>query len=85
MEHVWATCDAECNGCALCHGGLGLCKVCGGLEGSLTTTCSGRQMSEEMLNMVYAGRLDFKDETWIEAASPASPAVYRPVHTEETP
>lgn len=33
--------------CMICDGGLFLCSVCGGFEGSLLPECPGRQLTEE--------------------------------------
>lgn len=42
-----------------------------GLEGSMTTDCSGSNMTREQEVAVYAGHLDFLKETgWTECLSP---------------
>ena len=78
-KHHWDHCKrVDCPGCMLCHGGLALCTVCRGLEGSLPTDCPGEQMGDEVAKAVYAGERDFvRGRGWIEGASPNSPAAYR--------
>jgi hypothetical protein len=67
-KHHWAHCH-ECNGCHLCRGGLGVCTVCHGIEGSLATDCPGERMTFEQDQAVYAGTLDFtRRDGWIEIA-----------------
>jgi len=41
---------------------LGLCRVCGGAEGTLPTDCPGRRMSAEEENAIYNGLLDFRGD-----------------------
>lgn len=66
MKHVWYKCKQPCtrNGCPYCEGGLGLCTVCGGAEGSLTTDCCGHHLNEHIQDAIYKGGLDFKDGKW---------------------
>src|SRR5215467_3944685 len=73
--HRWKHCtNPECLGCFLCHGGLGLCEVCGGMEGSLTTDCPGEPMHDLVESEVYAGRVDYlRREGWMEVPSRHSP------------
>lgn len=33
--------------CMICEGGLSICKVCGGMEGSLLPECPGRVLTLE--------------------------------------
>lgn len=47
----------------ICEGGLGICKVCGLGEGSLTTECPGER-SGENADDVYAGNIDYVDGHW---------------------
>jgi len=52
--HVQAECkNPECTGCVACQ--LSYCSICGGLEGSLLPTCSGRMLSleEDQENYVH--------------------------------
>lgn len=56
--------------CWICRniteGGLAACKTCGGAEGSLTTDCCGRQLTEYEENHIYHYEdLDFKNGEWI--------------------
>jgi hypothetical protein len=68
--------------CGICEGGLIICTVCGGAEGSLPTECPGRQMTEQEADAVYAGRLDFVHGAWsYEVARPTC----RHVQVEKQP
>lgn len=77
--HHWARCTRkECHGCHLCHGGLAVCTVCGGLEGALPTDCPGERMDTDRIDAVYEGILDYRrNQGWVHEASPHSPAFYR--------
>ena len=44
---------------------LSLCKVCGGAEGAMPTDCPGRALSEQQLDDIYAGRLDYRGDVWV--------------------
>jgi hypothetical protein len=50
--------------CNICDGGLAICKVCNGAEGTLTTHCPGYWYTEKE-EAVYKGLLDFVDGEWI--------------------
>lgn len=50
--------------CMICDGGLFLCGVCGGAEGSLPSECPGERMTTAQEEAVYAGRLDFRQGAW---------------------
>lgn len=64
-DHVWYKCDGNHEGiCIHCDGGIKSCAVCNGSEGVLTTECPGRPMTDEQIDEVYAGRLDFKKGQW---------------------
>lgn len=75
-KHVFVTpeecaCDKD-GDCMICDGGLGLCRVCGGAEGSLTTECPGFQISTEQSDAIYnrgAGGLDWRNGQWINAVT----------------
>lgn len=43
---------------------LGLCKVCGGAEGTLPTECPGVRMKPQQYDDVQGGMLDFRDGSW---------------------
>lgn len=62
--HVFLDCQCHEDRCPLCEGGLTLCTVCGGAEGSLPTACPGVKMTLEQADEVMAGTLDFKDGAW---------------------
>lgn len=51
--------------CAICEGGLALCVVCGGAEGSLPTECPRERMTNAQENSVYAGTHGFVGGRWI--------------------
>lgn len=51
----------------LWRGTLAFCTVCKGGEGSLTTECCGRPITEEESHKIYnEGTLDFIDGKWKE-------------------
>lgn len=66
--------DPECLGCGFCAGGLDGCDVCGGVEGSMPSTCPGQPMTPAQIDEVYAGRLDYRGGLWVTAPSRHSPA-----------
>lgn len=43
--HAWHTCDDE--RCNVCLGGLAMCTMCGGAEGSLLPVCPGKVLSAD--------------------------------------
>ncbi len=48
-----------------CEGNLASCTTCKGAEGSLTTECCGRPITEEEVHRIYeVGDLDFVDGKW---------------------
>ena len=52
-------------------GGLILCKVCGLLEGALTTDCPGEKVSMDVSDCIYAGEIDYKDDKgWVTEYNP---------------
>lgn len=72
MKHDYKTpADCDCVGticegrCNICDGGLALCKVCGGAEGSLPKECPGSRMTSDQEDAVYAGTLDFVGGKWV--------------------
>lgn len=55
------------------HGGLSLCKICGALEGSLTTDCPGEKVEYKIVEKVYSGELDYKkDKGWVPEFNPTN-------------
>ncbi len=49
-----------------CAGGLALCTVCDGFEGTLTTECCGRKITDEEGYQIYKlGNLDFRNGQWV--------------------
>lgn len=66
-HQIKTTVDCACQGdvsCSVCSGGLFICKVCGGAEGSLPTECPGKPMTSDEEDAVYAGRHDFVNGEW---------------------
>lgn len=63
MKHTFHNCNSP--DCFTCNGGLSYCDVCKGAEGGLPTECSGKPLSQEELDDVYAGRKDFINNIWI--------------------
>lgn len=65
-EHIWAKHENCLDwSCPICVGGLGFCTVCNGAEGTLTTECCGRPITEEEEHRIYiVGDLDFYDGKW---------------------
>lgn len=45
--------------CFICDGGLSVCVVCGGGEGSLPTDCPGVVQTPLQTQLIMAGRLDY--------------------------
>ena len=68
-EHVEYKCPDSCDNpyCRFCQGGLFLCTVCNGFEGSLTKECPGERMTERQGDAVYAGKIDFVGGAWRKA------------------
>lgn len=77
MQHQFRTReDCDCCGdinCWVCEGGLFICKVCGLMEGSLTTDCPGVSSYPDHAQEVYQGLEDFVDGRWVPRTSPHSP------------
>jgi hypothetical protein len=51
--------------CPVCDGSMTRCVVCGGSQGALTTDCPGELMLQKTLEMVDAGKMDFRGGEWI--------------------
>lgn len=56
-KHRMHGCDDPA--CKICEGGLALCTVCGGAEGSMPSECPGTRMTDNQEVDVYSGILDF--------------------------
>lgn len=66
MKHKFHECTCNKKGCMFCDGGLGLCDVCNGFEGTLTTDCCGRRITPEEEEAIYTeGTLDYKNGAWV--------------------
>lgn len=68
-DHTEYKCICRRSGCMFCDGGLFACSVCDSFEGATTTECPGREMTQEEMDRVYAGTLDFRDGAWVNAPS----------------
>jgi hypothetical protein len=63
MDHVYLTherCSHE-GCCPVCDGGLGICTVCGCLEGSLATQYPGVHCYNRHGELIYIGMVDFRN------------------------
>lgn len=57
-------CDCDKDRCPACSGGLALCTICGGAEGSLPYECPGVRMTSQQGDDVYARKIDFIAGEW---------------------
>jgi hypothetical protein len=68
--HLFYACVEPCDNpgaCQWCDGGLWLCTVCGGFEGTLPSECPKQKMTEAQEDAIYkTGTLDFKGGKWID-------------------
>lgn len=65
-QHIYETCECGEGPCWICGGGLSFCTVCKGAEGSLTSECCGRPITEEEEHKIYVeASLDFKNGEWV--------------------
>lgn len=71
MLHTLHNCHDEL--CSICRGGLSVCDVCGGAEGSLPTDCPGRKLTQEECDRVFAGTADFRKGEWVRPNSSPKP------------
>lgn len=63
--HKWHEC--HCGECYTCKSELTYCEVCGGFEGTLTTDCCGRRLTQEETHRIYdLGNLDFRFGRWVD-------------------
>lgn len=70
-DHVWYKHEGACPNpgvCQFCDGGLALCVVCRGAEGSLPTECPGEPMTKAQEDEVYRGVIDFRNGKWIKVS-----------------
>jgi len=65
-KHTKYKCKQPCEKyyCYFCQGGLFMCTVCHGAEGTLTTDCPEYYICEEIQELCYAGKLDYIDGMW---------------------
>lgn len=65
-KHTWYECNCNEIACQFCDGGLGLCTVCNGFEGTLTVECCGRKITEEEERLIYNERkINYVGGKWI--------------------
>lgn len=50
--------------CPYCEEEILACKICGGIEGSLTIQCPGYRLNEDIEQLVYKGLLDYQRGRW---------------------
>jgi hypothetical protein len=63
MKHVRYECKCNKLYCQFCDGGLFACTACRGLEGTLTTDCPGRPLTEQQEAMIYDYRVwDYRED-----------------------
>lgn len=63
--HKWREC--KCGECYFCRSELTNCIVCGGFEGTLTTDCCGRKLTNEEADRIYRlANLDFRNGEWVD-------------------
>lgn len=80
MKHVFRTPeDCNCNqlengqSCPVCDGGIAICKVCGLMEGALTTDCPGVWSDFEYGDRVYKGEIDYREgQGWVAEKNPTN-------------
>lgn len=66
MEHNFVKHEnCHLTSCAICEGGLGLCKVCGCFEGQLATECPGFDVGSEIGDLIWKGVVDFVKGDWV--------------------
>ena len=51
--------------CPICDGGLAVCEVCNGAEGSLPSECPGRKLSACEEEEIMLRNIDYKNGKWI--------------------
>lgn len=66
-------------GCMFCDGGLGACDRCNAFEGAWPDNCPPVPMDLLTSDLVYAGRLNYRDGWWRAECC----RVMRPVHDRE--
>lgn len=64
-KHTYFVCSCNNPGCPYCDGGLALCTVCNGMEGSLTKECPGEKLASATCDDIYTGQIDFIGGKWI--------------------
>jgi hypothetical protein len=69
IEHVLET-HTKCqrSNCMVCDGGLSICTVCGGFEGSLLDSCPGVKLTPEQHEWNY--------KRWCELPAPQLTKIY---------
>ena len=66
MQHTKYECKCNHQFCQFCDGGLFVCTVCGGFEGSLPTDCPTEKMTQDEQDQIYGGQLDYREGSgWV--------------------
>lgn len=50
--------------CKFCAAGLSMCDVCSAFEGAWPDHCPGNRMDMRTIDLVYTGRLNYRDGWW---------------------
>lgn len=53
LKHKWFRCPCGETNCRFCDGGLSLCTVCDGFEGTLLRYCPGYKLNGDALDDVW--------------------------------
>ena len=70
MDHKFFECNCNRTNCIFCDGGLAHCTICNGFEGTLTSECCGRKITEEEEHKIYEEcSLDFRDGQWVQKSN----------------
>jgi len=84
-EHKYLECTCGEDGCIFCDGDLASCTICEGTEGSLTTECCGRKITEDEGYRIYKlGTLDFKGGKWVNTPNPCNQTLTRSCERHHT-
>jgi hypothetical protein len=82
MKHTTYICEQSHDGpgCMFCDGGLFLCSVCDSFEGATTSDCPATKMTQEQIDAVYAGTLNFRNGQWLREPSGSCSSHYEVVN-----
>ena len=69
MKHIEWKCTLGYEKCDRCnydsHSELFICSVCECFEGTLPSHCPGHKVPDDLQDLIYKGKMDFKDGKWI--------------------